>query len=478
MITKSSLERMLHPKSIAVVGARRDSTNSEAWMDLFASIVQFGYKGRLYPINPKADVILGYKAYPSITSLPTSVDLVIITLSAPHVPSVLSECATTGNRNVQIFSAGFKETGEEEGLKLQQEIEEIAKKGELSVIGPNCMGLYIPKAGLSCWRGVSEKSGSVAFLSQSGGFAEDFSSYAVQLNICFSKVISYGNALTIDGTDLLTYLSEDDDTRFITMYLEGVRNSRRLLEMTSKINITKPVIIVKAGQSDSGIKAISSHTGSLAGAAHFWDAFFRQTGAVRAYSVEDLVHVTLMFQNSKPPNGNRLAILGAGGAFSVIAADACNKEGLEIPAITSDTQKKLRSIIPAAGNIIRNPIDANLVMNSPSLMQSVLEVLGKENYIDMLLLNLHVDWMYDYGPEGLIETMGGFLSNDARRYMNDKPFAVALRSYRADQEFKHACNSLEKVLRSAGVPVFRNIEQPISCLARLSQYHNFIRKAR
>ncbi|MBW2367407.1 MAG: CoA-binding protein [Deltaproteobacteria bacterium] len=474
---KTAIKTMLNPQSIAVVGARRDSNdNLGAWMDIFGRIAEFGFKGRLYPINPKAETIAGCKAYPSLAALPERVDLVVVTLSAKRIPSVFEECTATGNKNIIVFSSGFQETGQATGRRLHEAIEKIAQEGKLHVMGPNCMGLYIPKAGVGCWRGVPKESGSVAFLSQSGGFAEDFTSFAVQFNVRFSRVVSYGNALTIDCNDLLEYVAKDDDTRLVTMYLEGVDDGLRFLEQVSKINRKKPVVIMKTGQSQAAIRAISSHTGAMAGEARSWDAFFRQTGAIRVRSVEDLTDMVVMLQHSNTLGGNRVAIIGTGGGYSVAATDACVNAGLEVPEIPEKMQKKLGTFIPAAGNIIRNPVDADAVMADPSLLSQVLETICRGAFTDMLLVNFQVDWLTDYFSKGTPEKMAEFIALQAGSLMAGKPLAVVLRSYRVEPVFKASREQMERILRSAGIPVFRNIEQPIGCLARLSRYYEFLKR--
>jgi acyl-CoA synthetase (NDP forming) len=232
----SFLDRMFLPRSIAVTGVPREMP--PGWPGLFGCMQDFGYPGRLYPINPKADEINGVKAYPSLAALPEKVDLVLVSVPAPFVPANLRECIATGHRDIHIFSAGFKETGEEEGIRLQQEIEQIAVEGGLNVIGPNCMGLYVPKSRITTWTSAEDNAGPVAFVSQSGGHAQDLTHYANQFNIGFSKVISYGNALTLDSTDFLAYLRNDEETQVICMYLEGVKDGQKLARLVTEINRT------------------------------------------------------------------------------------------------------------------------------------------------------------------------------------------------------------------------------------------------
>ena len=218
--TRQALHRAFNAESVAVVGATKPNISGFAGM--FGCMHLFGFKGRLYPINPKLDEIYGRKAYPNLTALPEKVDLVIVSVPARVVPGVLRECAATGNKTVHIFTAGFKESGEEEGVRLQEEMRQIAVEGGLRVIGPNCMGFYVPNRRMLTWQKASKKSGPIALISQSGGNAQEITHYATgRYGIGFCKVVSYGNALTVESADFLDYLARDDETKIITMYLEG-----------------------------------------------------------------------------------------------------------------------------------------------------------------------------------------------------------------------------------------------------------------
>lgn len=261
---RAALDVMTHARSVAVIGATR--LKESGFPGMYGCMRNFGYPGKLYPINPNIDEIEGVKTYPNLAALPEPVDLVIISIPGPLVPNALKECIATGNKNIHIFTSGFKESGEEEGIRLQQEIEAIALEGGLRVVGPNCMGFYVPKTRLLTWTKASTESGPVALISQSGGNAQDFTNYLVSHHgIHFSKSISYGNALTLDSTDFLDYLAHDEDTKIITMYLEGVKDGPLLLNQVTEVNHKKPVIMYKGGLTESGARAVSSHTGSLAG---------------------------------------------------------------------------------------------------------------------------------------------------------------------------------------------------------------------
>lgn len=261
---RKAINAMANAESVAVVGAT--SAVRGGFLGIFGCMRHFGYAGRLYPINPKAEVIDGLKAYPNLVSLPEKVDLVILAVPARAVPDALKDCIASGNHNVHIFTAGFKESEGEGGEKRQEEIETIAREGGLHVVGPNCMGWYVPSKKMLTWNAAPAPSGPVSMISQSGGNAQEFTHHAARVHrIFFNKVVSYGNGLTLDSTDYLDYLAHDDSTSLITMYVEGVKDGRRFLEVMQETARRKPVMIMKGGLTESGARAASSHTGAMAG---------------------------------------------------------------------------------------------------------------------------------------------------------------------------------------------------------------------
>jgi len=466
-------EVAFHPKTVAIVGA--STKPAQGWLGLMGCIQEFGFPGRIYPINPNATEIGGLKAYPNLVSVPEPIDLVLISVPAPTVPKALEDCIASGNKNVHIFTAGFKETGEEEGNRLEKEIEEIAQKGVLRVVGPNCMGLYVPAARLTTWVPAPVESGPVAFVTQSGGHAGDYANHAAQFGIRFSKVISYGNALTLDSTDFLEYLADDAETRIITMYLEGVKDGGKLTRQVKEINQTKPVIILKGGLTESGAGAVASHTGSLAGAEAVWSAFFKQTGAIQVSSLEEMAEVTLAFLHLGPPQGRRVGIIGSGGGVSVGCADTCAGEGLEVPTLSAETRKELRRFIPPAGNSIRNPLDAEIVFGDLSLLERTLDLVSADPLIDMLVIDLHLDWLNDVSPGNHIERLATYLAGSAREHSHGKPLVVSWRFWRNDYTLESAKSRLEAELVQAGIPIYRGLSQASRALAKLAGYYQFQR---
>jgi len=470
---RRALDAAVHAKSVAVVGASRPVEGG--YPGMYGCMRNFGYAGRIYPVNPKLSDIDGVKAYPNLTSLPEQVDLVIVTVRASLVPDVLRECVVTGNKTVHIFTSGFKESGEEEGIRLQEEMEKIALKGGLHIIGPNCMGFYVPKTRLVTWSGASAESGSVALISQSGGNAQDFTNYATsQTGIQFSKVISYGNALTLDSADFLDYLSRDDETKIIAMYLEGVKDGSRFLKLVTEINRQKPIIIFKGGLSESGALAVSSHTGALAGGEKIWRAFFRQTGAVMVESIEEMADVALAFHHLGKTRGRKTTVLGFGGGAGVSVADNCAKTGLLLPAFSPGLINELRKWIPPAGTMIRNPIDAAIAFYSFDIMGNVLQLLAETDEIDNIILSIPLDWLYDKeSGRGYIEKVALYLAHEGRKRVGGKPVMVVWRQYQPQEETQKWIPVLKQIFLTAGIPVYEGVPRAVNALAKLTAYHAF-----
>ena len=467
----AALDQATHAKSIAVIGAMRPRIRG--FRGMFGCIKDYGFPGKLYPINPKAQEIDGIKAYPSLVALKKPVDLVVVSVPSPFVPDALRDCVASGSKNVHIFSSGFKETGEEEGLKLQAQIETIAEEGKLNVIGPNCMGFYVPKSRIVTWIAPPEKSGPVAFITQSGGHAQDFTNYAsTRFGLYFSKVISYGNALTMDSTDFLEYLSHDEDTKVITMYLEGVKNGRKLLELVTRINKEKPVIILKAGLTESGARAVSSHTGSMAGGEKIWNAVFKQSGAVRVNSLEEMANVAAAFIYADKSEGRRVAVIGTGGGIGVAAADSCAQAGLDLVSLPDEVTQKLREHIPPAGNMIRNPIDAHILFTELEALGKTLELLS-HGYIDMFVFSLHIEWLYNFDNGAQIETIANFIAHSAKKHARGKPIAVVLRQYNPHPRYTKKRVLLQNILCDAGIPAYNALPQAVFALAKLAEYCEF-----
>ncbi|MDY6842792.1 MAG: CoA-binding protein [Thermodesulfobacteriota bacterium] len=473
-----------NPKTIAVVGA----STTPSWIggtSFITHLQDFGYPGRIYPINPKADgmEIRGLKAYPNLTSVPEPIDLVIISVPAPVIHTVLEDCIAANAKNIYIFTAGFDETGEEEGLKLGARLKEIAVRGQLRIIGPNCMGLYVPAAKMSIWEGTPVESGKVGLISQSGGHAGQFVSNASVQGIGISKAISFGNGTIMEATDFLEYFANDAETEIIAMYLEGTRDGQKLLKLIREINKTKPIIIWKGGLTESGARAVASHTGSLGGEREIWNTFFHQTGAVGVDSLEELVDVTMTFLHLSPrPQGRRVALLGAGGGNSVAGADTLNREGLVVPKLSDATRKKLRDFIPSAGTSIANPLDIGLVLRDISLLERALDPISADPNIDAMVFGLPIGLLsrvpdtkqtddelqtvYETETKNRLEVISKFNKESANR----KPVVVVPRGWRPERVILEEARRAQTEFAKAGIPAYASLQQAGKAMAKFMQY--------
>ena len=292
---------------------------------------------RVYPINPKASEISGVKAYPSISALPEVVDLAIIAVAAPMVPGVLSECATTGIKMGLIISSGFAETGEQ-GQILEDEIRQIAIEGGLHFVGPNSLGHASTRSQISSFgQAVAAIPGSVAVLSQSGSLTLTLVRLGLDVGINYSKYVSTGNETDLHMEDYLEYLAEDEDTKIITAYIEGLREGRRFFEIAKKLTVKKPLVFLKAGGTEEAAIAVRSHTASLAGSDAVYSAAFRQAGVIRVEDEEELTDIAFALLNCPLPRGNRAAIISIGGGLAALTTEACEREGLALGQLTPST---------------------------------------------------------------------------------------------------------------------------------------------
>ena len=480
MPEKHALHNMFYPKTVAMVGT---SPNPQGWggTSFLLRLLNIGFPGKIYPIHPKATEVLGLKAYPNLQSIPEPIDLVIIAVSAPRVPQILEDCIAVGAKNVHIFSSGFSETGEEEGEKLEQQIKEIIRRGNLRVVGPNCMGLYVPASKLAGWGVKPAGTGHLAFLSQSGGHGEILTAYAQSMGVYFSKIISFGNASGLQVANFLEYLRQDPDTHIISIYLEGIKDGHRVTQLIKDINRTKPVIIWKAGVTESGSRAVASHTGSMAGEGQIWDAFFKQTGAVRANSLEEIIDVVLAFMYLKPCYGRRTLLLGGGGGNSVAFADICGRQGLEVPPLSEKTRHELNTFIRLEGNSTRNPLDLWMIQRDAPLYRRVMEITMADPAIDLVIADRIVggleafdDDEHLHGDQNIgLQEVNNFLIDFAKNNPYNKPMVVSLDLYGNDLHVADKAAQTRLKFVTSGIPAYPNLETAARTMARFTNYHEF-----
>ncbi len=350
----SGLDEVFHPTSVAVVGA--SSTFGKWGQMILTNIIGGGFKGKIFPVNPKSRTICGLRAYRAISEIPDSVDLVFITVPARMVPEVLNQCGAKGVKGAVVISSGFSETGDE-GRLLEQEIVNICRRYGIKLIGPNTMGIISPYAGLFA-TGVHSRPGPgpVAFISQSGNMGNQLIHWARQQGIGISLFVGSGNEAMLGCTDYLEYLEQDPNTRIIMLYLENVRDGRRFLEVAARVNYEKPIILLKGGRTQAGISAAASHTGAMGGEFRIFQGACRQAGLISVDAPAELLDLSAGFSSLPLPKGNRVGIVTLGGGWGVVTADKCNENGLVVPPIPDKIVDTIGKYLPPFWSK-GNPVD-------------------------------------------------------------------------------------------------------------------------
>ncbi|MBC7114705.1 MAG: acetate--CoA ligase, partial [Archaeoglobi archaeon] len=442
---KSMLEGMFNPDSIAVIGASRDvgSVGHSILMNLKKT-----YRGRIYPVNPKAETIEGLKCYKSVKEIPDKVDLAIIVVPNRIVPQVLEECGQKRVKYVIVISAGFRETGTE-GARLERECLGIVKEYGMRMLGPNCLGIIDTHTPMNATfaAGMARK-GNIAFMSQSGALCTAILDWTLVENVGFSKFVSLGNKADLNETDFLEVFHRDDNTEVILAYLEGIKEGRRFIELAREVSKKKPIIVLKSGTSTAGLRAVSSHTGTLAGSEVAYQTAFKQYGILRARSVEEMFDWARAFSTQPRINGNRIAIVTNAGGPGILATDACEKEGLRLARFSDETVKRLREALPPAANFY-NPVDV-LGDARPDRYRKALEAVMEDEGVDGVLCivtpqamtsseevaEVIVEISKKYRKPILCSFMGGELMEKGVRILRENGIPNYLDPERAAKTFK------------------------------------------
>ncbi len=353
----NAMRTFLRPGSVAVIGASRDSSTIGG--QLFHNLLTNEFHGPVYPVNPKADVVHGVVAYPSIKDIAGEVDVAFVCVPAAYVAGVARECGEKGVRGLVVISSGFSEVGGD-GPKRQDELVEIARAYGMRIIGPNCMGIVNTSPEIrmdGTFATVYPPPGRVGFLSQSGALGLAVMQYATELDLGLSSFVSIGNKADISGNDLVAYWDEDGETDVVLLYLESFGNPRRFARLARDVSRRKPVICVKSGRSAAGARAAASHTGALLAASDITvDALFRQAGVIRTDTLEEMFDVATILANQSAPKGDRVAIVTNAGGLGILCADTCEGNGLRVPPLSDETKATLRTFLPAEASV-ENPVD-------------------------------------------------------------------------------------------------------------------------
>jgi acyl-CoA synthetase (NDP forming) len=355
--TTAQIDDLFHARSVAIVGVPRGMKTGKVFL---LALLDQGFDGRIYPVNPRAEQIEGIKAYARVADIPGPVDLAIVLVPSQNVLEVVRECAAKGVKGAVLFTAGFKETGTQRGADLEAELLRVARAAGMRLIGPNGMGLYCPKTGLSFFPQASKESGPVGMISHSGSLTNILGVMGEQKGIRFSKVISSGNECDLTAADFLDYLGRDPDTAIIGAYIEGVKDGPYFRETLRQASLHKPVIMWKVGLTSAGARASASHTGALASAPEIWQGVLQQTGAIPVVGFEAMVDALMGFSMLPTGPGNRLAVISGPGGLAVSAAEACDRQGLKLAQLSAGTISELARLINFSGTSLRNPVDVSL----------------------------------------------------------------------------------------------------------------------
>lgn len=384
------LDPIFKPRSIAVIGA---STHLEKWgYRMVVRPLNTGFRGTIYPVNPNSQEVAGLKTFAKISDLPPNIDLAVITLPRPMVAEALQECLTRGLRGVIVISAGFAETGNE-GKRFQDEIVQIASEAKIPLVGPNCMGIWSAAVGLNLAFEEAPFRGSVAFISQSGTLGNYLMLLARAKGYGFSGFVSSGNQAMLEVTDYLEYFGNDESTRAIILYIEGIQDVKRFARVTQEVVRRKPVMVYKAGRFDVGIRAALSHTASMAGNDKIFEALCRQIGLIRCYDPLHTFDMAVALASQPLPRNNRLAIVSGGGGYCVTMAEASVSWGLDVPPLDPSAAEKIKKILPPFAPHPWNPVDT-ASDTRPMTYARILEILMGLDYIDGIIMM--IPFMFEY----------------------------------------------------------------------------------
>jgi len=464
---KPSLEELFSPRGVAVVGASPLEGGSFA-TGVVQSLKEAGFSA-IYPVNPKYSEVSGLPCYPSLRAIPGVVDHVVVGIPAESVLALLDDCTAKGVKSVHLFTAGFSESGYRERAELESAILNKARVGGFRIIGPNCVGLFVPKNHLVTTMGMSLEPGAIAFISQSGGHAQNLPFFTGPRGLRFSKVVSYGNTLDVDESELLQYFSQDPETKIIAAYIEGVKNGRRFLGALKEAAAQKPVVICKGGTTEAGKRAAHGHTASLTSSVAVFNALCRQLKTIQVDDMEELIDVLVALCFVTPlPRGTGVAVVGTGGGPSVLASDEMEKAGLQLPCFSTEIQAELKQFLPIAGAIFSNPVDATTLL-SPKAIFATMRVVSKVPDIHMLIYHLGFYPVSRWGARQLYST--NFLQPvvDALVQVQQetgKPVLLALRpppDLRGMKDFLAA----QGAFVTARFPVFYSLRQAAKAMARV-----------
>ncbi len=448
------LERIFNPRSVAVVGASA-SPDKVGYMCL-GNLLELGFKGKIYPVNPGLAQLFGLKAYPTVSAIPGEVDLAMVVIPAELTLATVEECVAKGVKGVILVSGGFKEVGTKIGARLQNKLKDIADTSGLKIIGPNTLGFINPRARLNAsfqYTLSLSQPGNVAVAAQSGG-ATIYTVHALtNQNVGISKAIGLGNRCNLDFDEVVSYFGQDRDTEVIALYVEGLEDPRRLLNVAGKVAKRKPIIVYKSGRGEGVGKSTFSHTGALAGNYRYYQAAFKQVGMLTVNSIDELVDKAKALAFQRAAGGNRIALFSVQAGPGIIMADKCAEEGLRLAEFSPTTKRKLKKLSSSL-NAVSNPVDVAWTSDNFESSRQMLKAVLADEGVDAIIV---AAVFYSTNMELMRAVVD--VARDAQ-----KPIVVCLDSP------KGAAYAEIDALEGAGVPVFPLPERAVSALAGLVKY--------
>lgn len=470
MEASEALDKILMPKSVAVIGA---STDPFKWgYMLLNAIKQSGFEGDIYPVNPRAEEIQGLKCYANVRDVPGDVDMALVVVPARFVPGIFLDLKEKGTKGAVVITSGFSEAGDE-GKQMIQQILENAQNST-RFIGPNCMGVTSSEVKLSALMiPFLHDSGEVSFVSQSGGYGLQLYLRASAMGIGVGKFISSGNESDIKGYEYLKYFGEDEQTKIITMYIEGLKNGRKWYEEAKKVSPKKPIVAIKVGVTEAGSKAAASHTGSIAGSDQIYNAAFKQAGVIRAYDASEMFDYVKGLLFCSLPKGPNIGIVSNSGGVAIETADRLIQNGLKVPTFNEEAQNEIKALIPDFGNS-KNPVDLTATLNMNSFLNVPDVVLKQPEIHGLITISLGTSIIKTMFPDvpnedlhGMYEWINGTLLRTYKKF--DKPVIVIDPS--AD-----VAGASAKLLEKEKVPVYTTPERAADVMGVLWKRYQYLGK--
>ena len=454
------LQTLFSPRSVALVGIPRGFKTGTLFL---MGLKDQGFSGPIYPVNPNATEIDGLRSYPCLADLPDPVDMVIVMVPRAQVMAVLEDCARKNVKIVILYTSGYGESGEREGLEEQERIREMARKGGFRILGPNCMGVHSSSAGLAFFPEMPRESGSVGLISQSGSLCNLLIKAFEPRKLFFRHAVSYGNGCDVDLPELLEWMGRQPDIRLICAYTEGVRDGRSLARALETIAGRKPLIMWKVGRTAAGKRAAASHTGSLSGDETLWKALFQQHGVLDVSDLEEMMDLVMAMHHLPWEGKGRIVLVSGPGGPVVSAADAAERWGLAMASLEEGTRERLKASLPATGTSCRNPVDVGLSASFElNLYLDTLQALTEDRNVDAIVvlgggISDETNQVY---TEGLVRIRKG---TDKALLAVAYPGFVQLEGW------------LEP-LCGAGIPVYPTPERALRAYARMRQFIDFARR--